>query len=152
MPGTRMVPARITAVLAGMTYPARTWQLIAQADYCGDVPTRIELGRLPVGTYASLDEVLAALREHRPPTPPNAGHANDTTCDPNPPRGSSRSPASHTIGSVAQPGKSSSGDTQHQYRETVLAAYATRTSDEPERTGLRERLIGPAIHQGNSAV
>lgn len=104
MPGTRMVPARITAVLAGMTYPARTWQLIAQADYCGDVPARIELGRLPVGTYASLDEVLAALREHPASRPPNAGQANDTTCDPNP-RGPSWYPASHTIGSVAHAGK-----------------------------------------------
>jgi hypothetical protein len=50
------------------------------------------------------------------------------------------------------PEKSRSGDTQHQHREPVLAAYAGTTPDEPERAGLRERLVGPAIHQGNSAV
>ena len=62
MSRTRTDPARIAAVLAGVAYPARTWQLLAEADYYGaDTHTHAELRRLPVGSYESLDAVLAAL-------------------------------------------------------------------------------------------
>jgi hypothetical protein len=59
-----MDDARIGSVLAGVSYPARTWQLLAEAQHYGaDIHTRTELGRLPVGTYLSLEAVLRALRE-----------------------------------------------------------------------------------------
>jgi hypothetical protein len=62
-----MDSARISGVLAGVRYPARTWQLLAQADaYGADALTRTVLGRLPDSTFASLDAVLAVLRDGRP--------------------------------------------------------------------------------------
>lgn len=68
MPRPRMDAARISGVLAGVRYPARTWQLLAQADaYGADALTRAVLGRLPDGTFASLDAVLAVLGDG-PPT------------------------------------------------------------------------------------
>jgi hypothetical protein len=66
VPRPRMDPARFAAVLAGVAYPARTWQLLAQADHYGaDAQTRAALDRLPVGTYANLDAVLAMLWQAR---------------------------------------------------------------------------------------
>jgi hypothetical protein len=69
----RVDPTRIADVLAGVPYPARTWQLLAQADHYGaDRHTHIELSRLPQGTYRDLDTVLDALRNVyslRPRTP-----------------------------------------------------------------------------------
>lgn len=57
-------PDRYRAVLAGMSYPARPWQLCAQADaYGADSHTREALARLPVAAYASLDAVLTGLRD-----------------------------------------------------------------------------------------
>jgi hypothetical protein len=60
----RVDPARIADVLAGVPYPARTWQLLAQADHYGaDRHTHIELSRLPQGTYRDLDAVLNMLQD-----------------------------------------------------------------------------------------
>ena len=62
MRGFPVSPIGLAQVLAGLSYPARTWQLLAQADYYGaDYSTRAELARLPVGTYDSLDAVLEGL-------------------------------------------------------------------------------------------
>jgi hypothetical protein len=50
---------RLATVLAGLAFPARTWQLVVQADYYGaDSITRAELGRLPAGEYPNLPAVL----------------------------------------------------------------------------------------------
>jgi hypothetical protein len=57
-------PHRLSSVLAGMSYPARTWQLLAEADsYGADAQTREALSRLPVATYADLSAVMAELRD-----------------------------------------------------------------------------------------
>jgi hypothetical protein len=57
---------RFTA-LAGLSSPARTWQLWAQADaYGADAQTLHALTRLPVAVYESLDVVLTALSGHHP--------------------------------------------------------------------------------------
>lgn len=62
--GHRSGPVPFRAVLAGLAYPARTWQLCAQADaYGADSGTREALSRLPVATYPSLDAVLNQLRK-----------------------------------------------------------------------------------------
>lgn len=61
---------QVQAVLAGLIYPVRTWQLYAQADaYGADAHTREALSRLPVRTYPSLDAVLTELHATRPKTP-----------------------------------------------------------------------------------
>jgi hypothetical protein len=61
---TSIDPARFGGVLAGVPYPARTWQLCAQADaYGADAHTREELARLPTATYANLDAVITKLRD-----------------------------------------------------------------------------------------
>ena len=53
---------RFSAVLAGVSYPARTWQLWAQAcSYGADAGTLEALSRLPVAVYESLDAVLIVL-------------------------------------------------------------------------------------------
>ena len=53
---------RLATVLAGLPFPARTWQLVAQAEYYGaDWITRAELGRLPAGEYPNLPAVLSAI-------------------------------------------------------------------------------------------
>jgi hypothetical protein len=69
-------PTRLADVLAGVPYPASTWQLLAQADYYGaDRHTRTELSRLPIGTYRDLNAVVAALREVYPSSPRTARRA-----------------------------------------------------------------------------
>jgi hypothetical protein len=56
-----------SAVWAGLAYPARTWQLCAQADaYGADSHTREALSRLPAAVYAILDAVLTELRDMHP--------------------------------------------------------------------------------------
>jgi hypothetical protein len=63
-------PTRIADVLAGVPYPARSWQLLAQADYYGaDRHTRTELSRLPIGTYRDLNAVVETLRDIYPSSP-----------------------------------------------------------------------------------
>lgn len=58
--------SRVAAVLAGLRFPALTWQLVAQADYYGaDVQTRSELAALPIGEYPNFLAVLTKLREVR---------------------------------------------------------------------------------------
>jgi hypothetical protein len=52
-------PDRFGGVLR-ISYPARTWQLWAQAAYGAD---SAGAGRLPVATYASLNAVLAVLSD-----------------------------------------------------------------------------------------
>jgi hypothetical protein len=56
-------PADIATVLDGIAFPARTWQLLAQADYYGAGGGRIraDLGRLPNRVYPSLAAVIATL-------------------------------------------------------------------------------------------
>jgi hypothetical protein len=50
-----------------LAYPARTWQLCAQADaYGADSGTREALSRLPVAAYTSVDAVLTELRAAEP--------------------------------------------------------------------------------------
>lgn len=54
--------ARIGQVLAGMTYPAAKWQIVAQADHYGaDAVTTAQLWSLPAATYADLAAVCVAL-------------------------------------------------------------------------------------------
>jgi hypothetical protein len=78
-----MDPTRISTVLAGVTYPAQTWQLLTHADHYGaDAVTRRELGELPAGTYPSLGAVLAtlrtlAIRTSRTPPPLQASRSTD---------------------------------------------------------------------------
>jgi hypothetical protein len=54
---------RLATVLAGLSFPASTWQLVVQADYYGaDWITRAELGRLRAGEYPNLPAVLSAIQ------------------------------------------------------------------------------------------
>ncbi|GAA2852827.1 hypothetical protein GCM10010472_07530 [Pseudonocardia halophobica] len=54
--------ARIGQVLAGLTYPAAKWQIIAHADHYGaDSVTTAQLWSLPIGTYPDLAAVGVAL-------------------------------------------------------------------------------------------
>jgi hypothetical protein len=63
--GRRNRPAdveRIGQVLAGLSFPAARWQVLAQADHYGaDSVSRAQLSTLPVHNYPDLAEVLAAL-------------------------------------------------------------------------------------------
>jgi hypothetical protein len=67
---------QVAAALAGVVYPARRWQLLAQADHYGaDVHTRAELSRLPEGLYPDLATVIATIaaglsNRHLDPRPP----------------------------------------------------------------------------------
>ncbi|MBO0875541.1 MAG: DUF2795 domain-containing protein [Pseudonocardia sp.] len=58
--------AGLRDVLEGLNFPARRWQLIAQAQYCGahSACTR-ELSRLPAREYASLGNVAAYVMAQR---------------------------------------------------------------------------------------
>ncbi|HEY2205220.1 MAG TPA: hypothetical protein VGH99_12185 [Pseudonocardia sp.] len=70
MPGPviDMDTARVSRALAGQRFPARTWELIAQADYNGtDLTTRAELLRLPTAVYPDLAAVLGAVEADRTP-------------------------------------------------------------------------------------
>ena len=59
---TRADVARIGHVLAGLTYPAAKWQIVAQADaYGADAVTTAQLWSLPTGTYRDLAAVCLAL-------------------------------------------------------------------------------------------
>jgi hypothetical protein len=54
--------ARIGQVLAGLTYPAAKWQIIAHADHYGaDSLSAAQLWSLPVGTYPDLTAIGVAL-------------------------------------------------------------------------------------------
>lgn len=54
--------ARVAQVLAGVAFPAATWQLIMHAEeYGADATSRTQLRGLPAGGYADLPAVLAAL-------------------------------------------------------------------------------------------
>jgi hypothetical protein len=65
-----MDPAQVSAALVGLAYPARHWQLLAQADYYGaDIDTRVELARLPDGLYPDLASVIAAVAAGLPDQP-----------------------------------------------------------------------------------
>ncbi len=54
-------------VLAGLTFPAQRWQVLAEADAWGapGVLRRL-LAELPSGRYADLDSVVRAVRTVRP--------------------------------------------------------------------------------------
>ncbi|WP_181779342.1 DUF2795 domain-containing protein [Pseudonocardia pini] len=54
--------ARLTAALAGLAFPARRWQLIAQAkDYGADAQTQLELQSLPEQMFGHLADVVRAV-------------------------------------------------------------------------------------------
>ena len=58
---------RLTDVLRGVSFPARSWQLVAQADSYGvDCHTRAVLDRLPLGVYHSIDAILAMINRDPP--------------------------------------------------------------------------------------
>ena len=62
MPGSRVDPAVIAAVLDGVLYPARSWQLLAQADHYGvSRELRATLNGLPDGVYRDAQAVVAEL-------------------------------------------------------------------------------------------
>ena len=62
MPRPCIDPIVIATVLAGLSYPARTWQLLAQADHYGvSGEIRTALGQLPGRIYPSIEAVIAAL-------------------------------------------------------------------------------------------
>jgi hypothetical protein len=70
MPESHMDHQHVAPVFSGLMFPARTWQLIAQADYYGaDYHLRAALSRLPDGDYVDLAAVVGALGN---PTPPNS--------------------------------------------------------------------------------
>jgi hypothetical protein len=72
-PRADMDAVRLSRVLAGLRFPAHTWQLIAQADYYGaDWRTRAELSQLPDAEYPNLAAVLAAVARQRPRSTPGA--------------------------------------------------------------------------------
>ena len=54
--------ARLGQVLAGLSYPAAKWQIIAHADHYGaDSVSAAQLWSLPVGTYPDLTAIGVAL-------------------------------------------------------------------------------------------
>ncbi|GAA4684147.1 hypothetical protein GCM10023215_18560 [Pseudonocardia yuanmonensis] len=54
--------ARLGHVLAGLSYPAAKWQIIAHADHYGaDSVSAGQLWSLPVGTYPDLVSIGVAL-------------------------------------------------------------------------------------------
>ncbi|MFR9803995.1 hypothetical protein ACL02T_17095 [Pseudonocardia sp. RS010] len=54
--------ARLGHVLAGLSYPAAKWQIIAHADHYGaDSVSAAQLWSLPVGTYPDLTAIGVAL-------------------------------------------------------------------------------------------
>jgi hypothetical protein len=56
----------IRAVLDGVHFPAPRWQLVAHAQHWGANPSFItELVSLPVRDYRSLNDVSAAIAQHR---------------------------------------------------------------------------------------
>jgi hypothetical protein len=60
----------IATVPAGVSYPAQTWQLLAQIEYHGaDGPTPAELSRPPVRLYADPQAVIATLNALDPMRP-----------------------------------------------------------------------------------
>jgi hypothetical protein len=61
----------LAPVFSGLMFPARTWQLMAEADYYGaDYHLRAALSRLPEGDYLDLAAVLGALSNPAPPNIP----------------------------------------------------------------------------------
>ena len=74
MPRLRMDHQHLAGVLTGVSFPARTWRLVAQADYYGaDCHTRAALDRLPPGIYDSLDVVVSMI--NRPVAVDSYAHA-----------------------------------------------------------------------------
>ncbi|MER5673705.1 hypothetical protein [Pseudonocardia alni] len=65
--GREALVAAVRPVLAGLSFPAQRWQVLAEADAWGapGVLRRV-LADLPVGEYADLTAVLGAVRaRHR---------------------------------------------------------------------------------------
>jgi hypothetical protein len=59
----------IPQILAGLTFPAPRWQVIAQAQYYGaGSDFMLALDRLPTRTYVSASDVVGELSS--PPAPP----------------------------------------------------------------------------------
>lgn len=55
-------PRLLAQVLAGLTFPAHRWQVLAHVDHYGPDPgTRHLFWKLPERTYVSIGAVLAAL-------------------------------------------------------------------------------------------
>lgn len=56
----------IREVLAGLSFPARRWEIIAEAHYYGaDAGCVAELARLPVGVYPNVAAVAGELKQLR---------------------------------------------------------------------------------------
>ncbi|MGE3413848.1 MAG: DUF2795 domain-containing protein [Dehalococcoidia bacterium] len=52
---------RLRAVLAGQTFPAERWELLATAEFYGaDARTRAELRDIPAGRYLTIAQVAEA--------------------------------------------------------------------------------------------
>ncbi len=66
-------------VLSGLRFPARRWEVIAEADAWGvGGPLRQAIGRLPDGNYPSLGVVVDVLTGPAGRTAPDPGHAATT--------------------------------------------------------------------------
>ncbi|MGD9991521.1 DUF2795 domain-containing protein [Pseudonocardia sp.] len=83
---------RLRAVLAGQTFPAERWELLATAEFYGaDARTRAELRDIPAGRYLTIAQVAeaacaAAARSGAEPEPRRNGRpAVGTDLRPPPP-------------------------------------------------------------------
>lgn len=82
-PAGEAPPAHVTQlreslrhVLSGLRFPARRWEVIAEADSWGvGGPLRQAIGRLPDGSYPSLGVVLDVLTGPAGRAAPDPGHA-----------------------------------------------------------------------------
>lgn len=62
-PAVDPVRGAVTPVLAGLVFPARRWQVLAESDSWGATgPIRNLITGLPDGVYRDLDTVVAVLR------------------------------------------------------------------------------------------
>ncbi len=128
--------ARITAVLAELVFPARTWQLIAQADFYGaDWQTRTELARLPAGMFPTVDGVIAAIHTG---APASTGDSPPPTRPPTPRGRPARQPS-------PPPRTAVSGITTQQLRRHERPRLLTG------RPGQRERDLGAVARRRHSA-
>lgn len=65
-------------ILSGLRFPARRWEVIAEADAWGvGGPLRQAIGRLPDGNYPSLAVVIDVLTGPAGRTAPDPGHATN---------------------------------------------------------------------------
>ncbi|HEX3647409.1 MAG TPA: DUF2795 domain-containing protein [Pseudonocardiaceae bacterium] len=82
MPERNQFDQTLRFVLAGLDFPARRWQILAQADFYGaDIVTTLRLRRLPPDqSYRDLGEVLETLARTARPSeavPGDRGHRGE---------------------------------------------------------------------------